>query len=92
MISLLMVSLSLLLNSRAFIRDMMNPFSEARLANSWKYDIPGFMYNALLIFMFRYLRANMFTNLDMQNRINSRYILLRNGRDVVQTYITVALT
>lgn len=79
--SLLMVSLSLLLNSRAFIRDMINPFSEAKFANSWKYDIAGLMYNALLMFMLRYLRTSMFTNLDKRRRVDPCYTRLTNDRD-----------
>lgn len=62
--SLLIISLSLLLSSRAFTRDMMNPFSEAKLTNSWKYAIAGFTYCKLSIFMFRYFFAIPFANLN----------------------------
>lgn len=75
--SLLIISLSLLLSSRAFTRDIMNPFSEAKLTNSWKYAIAGFTYCKLSIFMFRYLFAIPFANLNKKFYIGC-YIYSQN--------------
>lgn len=63
MISLLIISLSRLLSSRAFTRDMIKPFSEARFTNSWKYAIAGLTYCEVSIFIFRYLLAIPFASL-----------------------------
>lgn len=61
------MSLSLLLIPLAFIRDMMNPFSEAKAINSLMYATAGLIYCELSIFIPKCLFPTAFTNLSEHN-------------------------
>lgn len=78
MTSLLIISLSRLLSSRAFTRDMIKPFSEAKFTNSWKYAIAGLTYCEVSIFIFRYFLAIPFASLREKFYIICKYIEIKN--------------